>query len=90
MIDWMNPSEDILEAKRIGYNEGFEAGQEAAREPTVPQLDALAEIERLHDALKAIAMHGTDAPAAANYPEDVWWRMVAYDCMRMAREAIGN
>jgi hypothetical protein len=47
MIDWMNPSEDILEAKRIGYNEGFEAGQEASREPTVPQLDALTEIERL-------------------------------------------
>ena len=22
MIDWINPSQDVLEAKRIGYNEG--------------------------------------------------------------------
>ena len=40
MIDWLNPSEDILEAKRVGYHE-------AAREWGEELADLQAEIERL-------------------------------------------
>jgi hypothetical protein len=25
MIDWMNPSEDVVEAKRVGWHEGYDA-----------------------------------------------------------------
>ena len=32
MIDWLNPSEDVLEAKRIGYEEGYAKGHEDGRE----------------------------------------------------------
>jgi hypothetical protein len=49
-----------------------------------------AEIERLEAALKEIEWHGVDAPSAANYSEADWWRKVAYDCMRIAREAAGT
>jgi hypothetical protein len=50
--------------------------------------DPYAEIERLRAALGEIAHHGTDPPAAANYPDDVWWQKVAYDCMRIAHRAL--
>lgn len=39
MIDWMNPSEDVVEAKRIGFNEGLECASN--------------QIEELHDQLEA-------------------------------------
>jgi hypothetical protein len=32
MIDWSNPSDDVMEARRIGYQEGWLAGEEVARE----------------------------------------------------------
>lgn len=46
-----------------------------------------AEVERLQTAIDEIRLHGTDAPPAANYPEAVWWRRVAEDCMRIAQKA---
>jgi hypothetical protein len=38
-------------------------------------------------ALDAIRLHGTDMPPAAGYNDAEWWRSVAWDCMRIARDA---
>jgi hypothetical protein len=41
----------------------------------------------LREAIDEIRFHGTDAPSAANYPEEEWWQKVAEDCMRIAAKA---
>ena len=46
-----------------------------------------AKCDALQEGIDAIRYHGTDAPAAANYPEEEWWRKVAYDCMALAYRA---
>ena len=46
-IDWMNPSGDVIEAKRIGYEEGL-----AERDEDLAEVQA--ENERLRAALRDI------------------------------------
>ncbi len=57
MIDWINPSDDILEAKRVGYQNGL-----AEKEDEIAGLES--EIEDLLAACKAVK--------ALNYSKDTY------------------
>jgi hypothetical protein len=84
MIDWLNPSDDILEARRIGYEEGVNAGYEVAG-------SLHAEIDRLREdmatawGLIANAFEGDWSKAPATWKVAAErWRDTA--CHRIATE----
>jgi hypothetical protein len=54
-IDWLNPSDDVVEARRIGYEEG-------QNETTAELVDAEDEVEQLQ-ALETIYRDQSGAPA---------------------------
>lgn len=64
MIDWLNPSDDILEARRIGYQEGCAVGEG-------DRVELNGEVERLQ---VIIAKLPKDADGASKLPGDIVWR----------------
>ncbi len=66
MIDWMNPSNDVIDAKRLGYNEGYEEGcrEQTARAEDAEQeaatlagqvTDLQAEVEKLRGLIERVS-----------------------------------
>jgi len=52
MIDWLNPSNDVVEAKRIGYEEGVKYADEQMEEIQAELEAAKAENANLRDKLQ--------------------------------------
>lgn len=76
MIDWMNPSDDVIEAKRIGYNEGIAQNADVIQrqDDEIACLTAeLAACSRDHQAMEAMRMLGVYAVPGRAFDGRRWW-----------------
>lgn len=70
MIDWLNPSDDIVEARRIGYDEGRASRDDEVAELTAERDALAAEISRLRTLeVAAIAYRHAYIEVEENEPE---------------------
>ena len=80
MIDWLNPSDDIIEARRVGYNEGYETAYHEV-ESEISALKEQVMSDRLMQALKLLKFGYSGTPKEV-CPHAVNMVIEAFDAIR--------